>query len=80
MCVCVIGYIDLICMHISINILVSTLARNAGNVSLIPALDTLFLIFITTQYILSNTGIMYKLCTVRWLNLHRVCICAYIYM
>ena len=42
----------------------STLAWNARDVGSIPALSTIFLIFITPTLLVAVTIILYKLCTV----------------
>ena len=57
----------------------SRLAQNARDVDSISTLGTIFLIFITPTTLVAMIMILYKLCTVRLLNLPCVCI-AYLYI
>ena len=55
-------------------VMVYTLVRNAREVGSIPALDTIFPIFIPPMTLFVVTMIPYKLCPVWSLNLRCVCI------
>ena len=54
--------------------MVSALTQNARDVSSIPALGTMFPIFITPTTLVAMTTIVYMLCMVWLLNLPCVCI------